>query len=95
MKGVVITGMNKTGNDAILQHIAEVEGKALSFKERMMAKAMFEHKVLSRDPAVVQIIIKQVALQQLMTKDSFVGVIDDALRKNGAEKDDYRVEVLS
>lgn len=90
MKSIKIISKTKKGSEALHQHYKESNGVVHKLKLKTVG---LRQVLLKRDPFTLKIEIINEKLQNLLTKDTFLLQIEEALEKNGATRQDYDFEV--
>lgn len=92
MKSITIKALNDRGKDAINKHLVERAQLSRFNPQKIMYKQLFEEKIISNYPYVLEIRIKNPALTKALKFKDLKSQIEDALLKNKAQPKDYIIK---
>lgn len=93
MTKIVIEALNKKGHAAIKQHWDET--KKLSLRNRMIFKtAGYKQQLESKDPFTLSLVMNNRHSKNYLFVDLIKGEIKKAFKQNGANEEDYKIEVV-
>lgn len=93
MEGIEIKAISKAGEKALKQHLDEC--KKMKIHIRIQFNAMYEQKVISKEPFILSLKVINKWLKDNIMPEQLIKLIQDAMDKNGAmEKHDYEIKVI-
>lgn len=91
MRSVTITGLTKKGEDALRIHWEE--SRKLRLIHKVTFRSMgYSQEVIKEKPFTLRLNINNKYFQQLLTPEKFIPEIENTLIKNGANKEDFKIE---
>ena len=92
MKSVTITSLTAKGSSALRQHYEE--SRKIRLVHKIQFKAMgYKQTVVTEEPFTLRIEITNQYFRNVLEPKQFTKQINKAMKDNGANKEDYKLEV--
>lgn len=92
MKKIIITAVNENGTSALKQHWKE--SKKMPLRLRIVFKASgYKQELVSKEPYTLSLLINNSKFQNKHYINLFKMEIQQAMEKNGANKEDYVIRI--
>lgn len=86
-----IQALTDKGKEAIQQHMLERNKLSRFNPQRIMYEKFFSEEIISQDPFILEVEIKNSALSRAIRFEDLKSRIEEAMAKNGAEPEDYLI----
>jgi len=88
---MLIQALNDKGKESLQKHVSERLKMRRTNPKRFLYQNFFSEEVVSSDPYILQVKIKNVALKSALRFEDLKSRMLEALKKNGSSSQDYLI----